>query len=188
MVNLGSEAVPVRSRGVQSVDIAVRLLQVIAAAPGPLSLKDVSDAAGMPPSKAHRYLASFVAAGLVTQKHRSGAYDLGRAALRLGLAAMARLDIVNDAASAMEDLVERSGATALLAVWAQSRPDHRALGARTELRRYRPWSWHHHAVDELGDGTGLPGSPAGTHDRIRAGGAGRPVSCARQHGHAKGDR
>ena len=111
-----------RSRGVQSVDIALGLLQVIASTPGPMTLKDLSDAAEMSASKAHRYLASFVAAGLVTQRHRSGTYDLGRASLELGLAAMARLDIVNDAAAAMEDLVEAVDATAMLSVWGNRGP------------------------------------------------------------------
>lgn len=111
-----------RSRGVQSVDIAFRLLHLLAAANGPVSLKKLSDAAGMPASKAHRYLASLAAAGLVTQTHRSGHYDLGRGALDIGLAAMARLDFVNSAAGAMADLVEQTGATALLAVWGTRGP------------------------------------------------------------------
>ena len=111
-----------RSRGVQSVDIAFQILRLLAAANGPVSLKRLSDAAGMPASKVHRYLASLTAAGLVTQTHRSGHYDLGRGALDIGLAAMARLDFVNAAADAMEELVEHTGATALLAVWGNRGP------------------------------------------------------------------
>ena len=134
-----------RSRGVQSVDIAFWLLQVIASAPGPMTLKDLSDAAGMSASKAHRYLASFVAAGLVTQRHRSGTYDLGRTSLELGLAAMARLDIVNDAAAAMEDLVEAVDTTAMLSVWGNRGP--------TIVRWERSRSF---IVTALGLGTTMP--------------------------------
>ena len=49
---------------------------------------------GMPAAKAHRYLASFMPAGLIEQHPESGRYDLGPFALELGLglAAMARLD------------------------------------------------------------------------------------------------
>lgn len=134
-----------RSRGVQSVDIALKVLQVIASAPGPMTLKEIGDAARMPASKAHRYLASFVSAGLVTQRHRSGTYDLGRASLELGLAAMARLDIVNDAAAAMEELVAAVDATAMLSVWGNRGP--------TIVRWERSRNF---IVTALGLGTAMP--------------------------------
>ncbi len=121
---LGQQATPPagRSRGIQSVDRAMDLLRILAAAPGPLALGALSAAAGMPPSKAHRYLASFAAAGLAVQRRRSGEYDLGPLALELGLAAMARLQLVNRAAELMPALVSASGATALLAVWSNAGP------------------------------------------------------------------
>lgn len=115
----GSES---RSRGIQSVEIALDLIGILAAAPGPMSLTELSAAAGMAPSKTHRYLASFIAAGLVSQRQRSGAYDLGKLALQLGLAAMARHDVVNLAARRLEDLVEATGMTALLTVWGNQGP------------------------------------------------------------------
>lgn len=105
------------SRGIQSVDIALEVLTALAAAPGPATLTDLSQATGMPPAKLHRYLASFVNAGFVVQRRRSGAYDLGPAALRLGVGAMARSDIVNRVAGDLPLLTAETGATALLAVW-----------------------------------------------------------------------
>ena len=41
----------------------------------------------MSAAKAHRYLVSCVQAGLVVQSERSGSYDLGPLAVRVGLAA-----------------------------------------------------------------------------------------------------
>ncbi|MFC3230753.1 IclR family transcriptional regulator [Marinibaculum pumilum] len=117
----GEEARP-RTRGIQSVDQAMTLLRALAAAPGPLSLTALSAAAGMPPSKAHRYLASLVAGGLAVQRRRSGQYDLGPLAMELGLAALSRLQLVNRAADLMPPLVEATGATALLAVWSNAGP------------------------------------------------------------------
>ncbi|MCB1340912.1 MAG: IclR family transcriptional regulator [Pseudooceanicola sp.] len=108
--------------GLQSLDAALALLLRLAQAPSAQSLSDLARAAGMPPSKAHRYLASFAHAGLVRQAGRSGKYDLGPAALDLGLAALARLDFVNRAADRLADLVAETGLTALLCVWSENGP------------------------------------------------------------------
>lgn len=106
------------SHGLTSLDAALTVLAHLAAQNGPLPLSEIARACGMPPSKAHRYLASFVAAGLVMQRGRSGQYDLGPAALELGLAALARRDFVNAAADGLADLSAETGMTALLSVWA----------------------------------------------------------------------
>jgi DNA-binding IclR family transcriptional regulator len=71
--------------GIQSVEVGFTLLQALAGA-GPLMLKDLAGAAGMSAAKAHRYLVSFQRLDLVVQDAR-GRYDLGPAALHLGLAA-----------------------------------------------------------------------------------------------------
>lgn len=103
--------------GIQALDAALSLLRAITTFPGPVGLTDLARAAGMPPNKAHRYLASFIHAGLVTQRERSGQYDLSTAASHIGLAALARADFVNRAADELEELSASTGLTALLAVW-----------------------------------------------------------------------
>ncbi len=109
-------------RGVQSVEIGVKLLEVIAAAGGSLSLKAIGEGARMPSSQAHRYLASFIRSGLVRQEPVSGRYDLGELALRLGLAALARLDSHQIAGEALQHLTTTLNLTALLVVWGPSGP------------------------------------------------------------------
>lgn len=108
--------------GIQSLDAALRLLAAMAERPGAVALSDLARDLGMPPSKAHRYLASFQHAGLVVQAGRSGKYDLGPGAIRLGLAALARHDFVNRTADALPDLVAQTGLTALLSVWGSQGP------------------------------------------------------------------
>jgi len=105
------------SAGIQSLDAALHLLKSLADCPGPTSLSDLAKISDMPPSKIHRYLASFVNAGLVEQAGRSGKYDLGREALTLGLKAIERHDFVNRAADLMPDLCAETEMTALLSVW-----------------------------------------------------------------------
>ncbi|WP_158275438.1 IclR family transcriptional regulator [Maritimibacter sp. 55A14] len=110
-----------RISGVQSVEVALRLLKALARAPGPASLTVLAAETGMAPAKAHRYLTSLIAAGMV--RHRqSGSYDLGPGAAEIGIAAIARHDPVNAAADALPGLVDRTGLTGLLAVWGNRGP------------------------------------------------------------------
>jgi DNA-binding IclR family transcriptional regulator len=103
--------------GIQSLNAALRLLQAMTTFHGPVTLSEIAKACDMPLSKAHRYLASFLQAGLVEQAGRSGKYDLGRGAVLLGLAALERHDFVNRAADGLPDLCAETGLTSLLAVW-----------------------------------------------------------------------
>jgi DNA-binding IclR family transcriptional regulator len=104
-------------QGIKSLDSALSVLLHLSALNGPASLSEIARDCGMPPSKVHRYLASFIHADLVRQEGRSGQYDLGPGALQLGLSALARHDFVNAAADGLPDLAARTGVTALLAVW-----------------------------------------------------------------------
>jgi DNA-binding IclR family transcriptional regulator len=110
-----------KRRGVQSIDTGIRLLEVMERAPGPLTLKELSARAELDPGGAHRYLASFVRCGLV-QQESDGRYDFGPLALRIGLAAMQRLDPIQATERALPALVEETGFTALLAVWSNRGP------------------------------------------------------------------
>jgi DNA-binding IclR family transcriptional regulator len=131
--------------GIQALDAALVVLRGLSAAPGPLSLSQIAREAGMSASKVHRYLASFARAGIVRQTQRLGLYDLGKAAVELGLSAMARFDVVERAAERLEELVEETGAAALLAVWGTHGP--------TVVRWERTASF---VITSLGLGTTLP--------------------------------
>ena len=72
----------------QSVEVGASLLRALADADAPQSLGALARAAGMSSAKAHRYLVSYVQAGLAVQSERNGTYDLGPLAVRLGLAAL----------------------------------------------------------------------------------------------------
>ena len=97
-------------RGIQSVEVGLGLLRALQDAPGSLSLTAVSEAAGMPPSKAHRYLASYVRAQLVRQDQDTRRYELGPFALSLGLAALSQLDLIALGVTAARDVTRAAGA------------------------------------------------------------------------------
>jgi len=108
--------------GIQSVEVGFALLDVLAGAAGPLMLRDLAAAAGMSAAKAHRYLVSFQRLQLVVQDGASTRYDLGPAALKLGLASLSRLDAVKLARERVAALREQVGHTVALAVWGNRGP------------------------------------------------------------------
>jgi DNA-binding IclR family transcriptional regulator len=136
---------PEKSNGIQALDAALRVLAEMGKAKGPATLSDIARACDMPPSKVHRYLASFQQAGLVEQAERSGRYDLGRGAALLGLSAIARHDFVNRASDGLAELSTTTGLSSLLSVWGNE-------GA-TVIRWERASS---PAVTSMGLGTTLP--------------------------------
>ena len=73
-------------------------------------------AAGMPASRAHRYLVSFGRSGLIVQDAPSGRYDVGPLAVGLGLAALGRFDIVRHCANAIDDIRDAVDETIVLFV------------------------------------------------------------------------
>jgi DNA-binding IclR family transcriptional regulator len=108
--------------GVQAVDTAVRVLSALVDTGAPLMLKTVAERADMQPPKAHRYLVSFCRQGLAERDPASGGYRLGPLAVRIGLAALRRLNVVQVASPTLVDLRDELGFTAGLAVWGAAGP------------------------------------------------------------------
>src|SRR5437764_4898319 len=108
--------------GIQSVEVGFTLLQALGDAEGRLMLRDLARAANMSAAKAHRYLVSFQRLQLVVQDGASTRYDLGPAALKLGLASLSRLDAVKLARERITLLMEEIGHTLALAVWGNHGP------------------------------------------------------------------
>lgn len=105
-----------------SILTGMKLLDVLASAGEPMKLKDLAAAADMPAAKAHRYLATFGAAGMVAQSGRSGAYDLGPMALRIGLAALRRDDVIDWACTNLATLRDEIRATCFVCGWSDRGP------------------------------------------------------------------
>lgn len=108
--------------GVQSIETGMALLRVLARGDGPMKLSDLSAAAGMSTSRAHKYLASFIRCGLVRQSQPSGRYGMGALAAELGFAALRNMDVVEMAQDTLDDLRDRLQTVVSLAVWANRGP------------------------------------------------------------------
>jgi DNA-binding IclR family transcriptional regulator len=105
-------------RGIQSVEIGLRVIDALRRSPGPMTLKELAADSRLPASNCHRYLVSFVRVGYVTQDPRSGRYDLGPQLLQAGLAALGRLDPIAVGTDCLTRAVDATGYTGQLAIWA----------------------------------------------------------------------
>lgn len=111
-----------RRAGIQSVGIGLRVLDALASYEEPQALGTIAAASDLSPSQAHRYLASLCAAGMARQDAGSGRYDLGPAALRLGLGALSRIDAFQEANQRITDFVHETGRTVQMASLGPSGP------------------------------------------------------------------
>lgn len=114
------EEVPPLKGGVQSVEIGMQVLGTLADRGGEETLGMLARATGMPAAKAHRYLASLVKAGFV--ERNLGKYVLGPQALRVGLVALGRLDVVETVTPALYELRDKIDGTVMLALWGENGP------------------------------------------------------------------
>jgi DNA-binding IclR family transcriptional regulator len=108
--------------GNRTVLIGIELLKTVARAREPITLTQIARESGMLPSRAHRYVASLKQAGFLRQDAESGKYDVGPAAIELGLSAVARIDGVRVASDIMTELTADTGLVSYLCVWGSNGP------------------------------------------------------------------
>lgn len=109
-------------RGIQSIEVGMRLLLALGRHGRPMALKDLSKAAAMPTGKAHPYLVSFAKVGFVVQDAVTGYYWLGPTAIQLGLVSLNALNPVREATPDAERLAELTGHGVALTVWGNHGP------------------------------------------------------------------
>jgi DNA-binding IclR family transcriptional regulator len=108
--------------GVKAIEVAGRILDLLARSQQPVALRELAAAGHMSPGKAHRYLASFVASGLAQQDAATRRYALGPLSMHLGLAALNSHQPLRDAIALMRNLRNRLDETMVLSVWGAQGP------------------------------------------------------------------
>lgn len=110
-------------KAIQSVEIGVRVLKaLIDCGKDGAHLREVAEKSGLSRSQTHRYLLAFVNTGVVEQNAQSSRYALGAFAVRLGVAALARVDPVQIAGNHLASVLEELQTTGLLSVWGRYGP------------------------------------------------------------------
>jgi DNA-binding IclR family transcriptional regulator len=108
--------------GVQSVEIGLHVLEVLAQSYRPMMLRDLATRLRMPAAKVHRYLVSLIRAGMVEQDGAGGRYGLGPRALTVGLSALNQLDVMRITGDSIAGLRDRLDHIVLLAIWGEAGP------------------------------------------------------------------
>jgi len=121
-VGASRERAAKESSGVQSVELGMKVLCSLAELGGEEGLGKIAEHVGMPSAKAHRYLASLTRAGFVERSPNNSRYVLGSMALRVGLAALARVNVIEIAHQELDDLKHAIDASLMLAVWGTNGP------------------------------------------------------------------
>lgn len=110
-------------KSIQSVEVGTRVLEALMASDRVgAHLREVAEKAKLSRSQAHRYLLAYVNTGVVEQDPESGRYGLGPFSVRLGMAALARVEPVQTAGSYLLRLLHELRTTGLLAVWGNYGP------------------------------------------------------------------
>ncbi|MGX7927209.1 IclR family transcriptional regulator [Tsuneonella sp. HG094] len=110
-------------KSIQSVEIGARVLEALVnSGKNGAPLREVADKAGLSRSQAHRYLLAFVNSSVVEQDPGTGLYALGSFAVRLGMAALARVEPVQVAGRHLLRLLTELKTTGLLTVWGNYGP------------------------------------------------------------------
>lgn len=100
-------------RGIQSVEVAFRLLRTLQGSARPLPLKEIAAGAGLSPSAANNYLVSLVRTGQAATDTKPGHYRLGPSTVALGMSAIQQIDgfeIARQEVIALRDATRHSAA------------------------------------------------------------------------------
>jgi DNA-binding IclR family transcriptional regulator len=95
-------------RGIQSVEVAGRILDALAKRREPMPLSELANAAALSTAQAHTYLVSLMRLGLV-KRDPLGSYEPGPLSLRLGLMFVEQQEAYRLASSHAAELAERIG-------------------------------------------------------------------------------
>ena len=118
-----------RAAGVQSFEVGLALLSLLAHQRRPMKITALAAAARMPPAKAHRYLASLVRSGYASQNPDTGLYSTGPAALDFSLSCLSTIEPIEIATAEAVELVPQDQPHGGLVGLGLLRSDGGALGA-----------------------------------------------------------
>lgn len=110
------------ARGIQSIEVSGRIINVLLESPGPVMLKDIAAKTQIAAAQVHAYLSSFKRMDLVEQDPHDGRYALGALALRLGLAYRDSYAPMRTASQTLTVIEERTGLMCALIIWSNGRP------------------------------------------------------------------
>ncbi len=104
-------------RRIGSIEVGFKIVRALETADGLLPLKELSKRAGMPPSKAYAYVASFVHEGMLVQDEVTGRYGLGPYAMSIGIAALRQSELIDETRRDAASISEATTCSVILSTW-----------------------------------------------------------------------
>ncbi|WP_288944738.1 IclR family transcriptional regulator [uncultured Marinobacter sp.] len=105
-----------KRQGIGSLEIGLHILEYISTAARPPTLKELSGALDLSPSRAHKYLVSLLRKGYINQINHNQ-YTLGNSSLTLGISALRRINPIQLSYEAVDQLNEDTDKTVSVTVW-----------------------------------------------------------------------
>lgn len=105
-----------KRQGIGSLEIGLHILNYISVASRPPTLKELSGALDLSPSRAHKYLVSLLREGYINQVNQTQ-YTLGNSSLTLGISALRRINPIQLSYAAVDRLNEETDKTVSVTVW-----------------------------------------------------------------------
>lgn len=111
-----------QNSGNRTLVTGLNILKSIAGMDAPATLTALAQKNEMSITTVARYLASLTETGFLQQDSETGKFDLGPAAMAMGVATLARLDTVRLASDSLRDLTRETGHASILSVWSSHGP------------------------------------------------------------------
>lgn len=106
-----------KQRGIQSVEMAAEILNVVVNQAKALTLKEVSELVDTPPSRIHTYLVSLTRSGLLKRDPLTMEFSPGPLSLRLGADALLNFPKVKSVIPLADEFGKEHGVNIFLSVW-----------------------------------------------------------------------
>lgn len=140
--------------GNRSIIVAVSLLKIVAGLGRPSTLSEIAGAAGMSPTRTHRYLMGLVSTELLEQNPLTSRYYLGAQVIELGVSALGSVDAIRFGTEALVTLTERVRIASLLCAWGTHGPtvlrwEQADLTSAVRIREGRALSLLHSAAGRI---------------------------------------
>lgn len=120
MPNQGVHMASDQQRGIQTIDIGGKILNLINSSNKPLSLSEIAEFMQMSPGYAYKYLISMLRVGLLKRNESTLEFEPGSLCLRLGLAKIIYDPLLEKSRSLLTEFAEKYQINVFASSWSQS--------------------------------------------------------------------
>lgn len=107
-------------RGIQTVEFAGEILELVCNSPKALSLSEIAEALDLAPGSAYKYLVSLLRTGLLKRNENTLEFEAGSLSLRMGLARIKNNTLLEHVRENLTALAEKYQLNVFASMWSKS--------------------------------------------------------------------